>query len=427
MRFRSAIHLSSLLWLICLAGYQTASAQDAPDPQSPQAPNDRQTAQAGDIIFVEIELTPEGTVAYDDEGNRWRYSYNQQLFVLDVHSSDIGGQDPGDEGARDERVETRCTEELIIDGVATRSLFVGYDEYVEGNIRSLDRVTVKGWAKGNVTSSFGRVVVTSSGRVDGDVRAPEIDVKRGGIIRGEQIVTNELTIPDQFTMAGIWIVFGFTLALLIVAFVAGSLAPRQLQNFTQCMHRYKVKSFFLGFLSVILLPMVVGILAVTVVGIVLIPLVPVALLMSLALGMCAMGAHLTPLIYKGSSATRPLMNCFIGVMAYMLLWALVAVVLGSGPEGSGVTGWGIPLLVISILATAYPFMAGIGTALMTRFGYRQYVSYRDSRPGSEEAAPAPAPPPILDTPSESRPAGPDLRSPTVGKPPSDPGGPIEST
>lgn len=426
MSFVRSFYRLAILASVFLGLGQTVPAQEQAESSSIVVTNERQTAQPGEIIFIEIELTPEGTIAYDADGNRWRYSYNQDQFVLDTRPGETEGQGPDSEIPRDQPVETRCTEELEVDGVAIRSVFVGYDEYVEGNITSLDRVTVKGWVKGNVTSTGGRVVVTSSGRVDGDVRAREIDLKRGGVIRGSQIISDETFPPgvivEQFTTSGIWVVFAFTLVLLIIGFVVAALAPRQLQNFTECMHKYKIKSFFLGLLAIFLLPVAMGILAVTLVG----PLLlGIAVLSSLALGMCVIGFSLTPLLYKEDPFSRPLLSCFVGIMAFMLLWALVAVVIGSGPAGSGVTGWGIPLLVIAILATCYPLLAGLGTALMTRFGFRQYVSYRDARPSPEDSAPTPAPPPMPNAPGKpSIPSPP--RPPSIGHPPGEPDGPGET-
>jgi hypothetical protein len=112
---------------------------------------------------------------------------------------------------------------------------------------------------------------------------------------------------------------------------------------------------------------------------------------------------------------------------YMAVWALVALIMGSDyGDSSGYHGMGVFLLVISILGTTYPFLTGIGAAVLTRFGFRPYVSRSETQTTVDQAAPEPAPPPIPQGPQRTgRPPTPPDGGPTLPRPPeegrSDPG------
>ena len=56
-------------------------------------------------------------------------------------------------------------------------------------------------------------------------------------------------------------------------------------------------------------------------------------------------------------------------------------------------------LVISILGSIYPVFSGVGAAMLTRFGFRDYKAGPQKRHFPHKpTAPQPAPPPIPETP-----------------------------
>ena len=65
--------------------------------------------------------------------------------------------------------------------------------------------------------------------------------------------------------------------------------PRQLDNFKICMQNYRIRTYFVGFLFLILLPALILLFAITIVGIVLIPLLPLAYLFAIFVGVIAFG------------------------------------------------------------------------------------------------------------------------------------------
>jgi len=378
------------------------------------------TVQSGEILFEDIELSPEGIVAYDSAGSRWTYDFGQDCFVYDPRStvSDRFGAERSVEHETIEPVEDRCTEELVLGGTSLRTISVGIDEYVDGDVIAFGRVTIKGWVKGDVQSINKRVLVTASGQVDGNIRAPRIEIKDGGVVLGQQIVTDKFDLPVEivrtsFSSDGLWVVFGLSVALLLMAFLASSLAPRQTANVSDCIKKYKARAFAVGVLFVFLMPFLVALLAITVVGILVVPFLPFAYLLSLAMGIGAF-SHLVlqPVLLRRFGA-RPglVLNSVAGVLFFMVLWMFVATLLGSSDSVS--EGFGIFLLVISILLTLFPLMTGVGAVVLTRFGFREYVSFADHQADHDQTVPAPAPPPMKD----DLPVPPPLNLPVVPPPP----------
>lgn len=375
------------------------------------------------LVLIEIELSPEGVVGYDSAGARWVYDFEAVQFL--ASDADAGTEVGSGEGRLSdesiEPVETRCTEPKVVDIPSLTAVYVGRDEYVEGDIVAYNRVTVKGWVKGNVQSFSKTVMVTSTGQVDGNIKAPEVVIREGGIVLGEIVETPPIEIPMEvitsgFSTAGIWVVLGFTLALSLVAFLVATLAPRRLVSMTGCILSHPVKSLLTGFSFIFLLPIIVALVSLTVVGLLVVWVVPLAYFVAFAVGMCATGsqglnaitrvlAHRTPGILAGSVA---------GIAFYMGLWALAALAMGSdisgGPGGELVT-------VIAILVTCYPLMTGTGAAVLTRLGGRVYVSRRETPTEAGEPAPAPAPPPMPESPPQAERR---LPRPPTGPIPSDP-------
>lgn len=374
---------------------QAVTPDPTPEPAPPEvsAPRDSSQPVFPKPVLTTIELTPEGVFGSDTLGDWWDYDFEADRFV---HGTRTHRAERGGEIARP--VEERAVTRLEVQPYQS-TVTVGYDKYVEGNITASGRVVVKGWVRGDV-QSLTQVLVEPTGQVDGDVKAPDIVVKPGGIVLGEQktspLSSDYLTL--SYTPDGIWIVLGLYLLLLFVAFVYSVLAPRQLERIDQCMTQYRGKTFAMGVLLLLLFGPILGILAITIVGLILVILAPFAYLVAMSLGLILFGnsiARKTIFRLTGTPA-RGFLLSFAGSSLACALWLVVALLMGSANEVT--YGFGVAALVLAILTTLYPVCCGLGAAFLTRFGFRQYISFRDRQTTGEPGAPTPAPPPIPKAP-----------------------------
>jgi len=377
-----------------------------------------------DTVFYEIHLTEEGVTAVDTAGDEWHYDFEEGVWVpgsLPEGRADDRGTRRVDLTGDEIPIEERCTEEKKVKPFE-RSVWVGYEEYVDGDIIAYGRVTIKGWVKGNVKSIRKRVLVTGSGRVDGNIEAPNIIKREGAVVLGKvREVGSPLELEDitkSFSADGLIVVLSFTAFLLVFSFLTVSLLPRQMRNFDHCLSRHKVKSYLWGLLFLVLMPAILLLVMITVVGLIVVPFVPLVYLIAFGLGIVAFGNMLGrqfSLRYFGGEKGM-LLQSTLGIVLLMSLWFVVAVLLGAGDDVS--QGFGIFFLVVSILLTSFPILAGVGAAVLTRFGFKEYRLFTDSQqqPGAP-MAPAPSPPPIPEGPSlTTPPAGPE--PPRATPPPS---------
>lgn len=398
------------------------STDPSPDSLTPSLPPSR-------LIFNEIKLEDGEVLAVDTLSQRWRYQFSRGEFVLlpaRRESDRTGEGGPIDERPRP--AEMRCTEERLVRGYETSSVLIGYDEYVDGDITAFGRVTVKGWVKGNVTSINDRVLVTESGRVDGNVTAPDIVTKPGAEIRGETIIKSAYDLPvdtiaASFSGHGLIIVAAFTAFFLICAFLVHSLAPRQMEAIDTTARRHKAKTTALGFLMLLLLAPIVGLVIVTIVGILIVVFIPLAYVLAMILGLMVFGRWIGHGLMSrlGTGRRGRLLDTCIGLLLVMTLWFIVAALLGS--SGATAQGFGIFLLVVAIVLTSGPILSGIGAATLTRFGFRPLSEPVTPDGRQESPAPTPAPPPIPDVPTPPDLPGPPLRGPRPPGPGFSPGRP----
>jgi hypothetical protein len=378
--------------------------------------------QPSDTVFNEIFLTEEGVTAIDSAGDEWYYDFEEGVWVpgsLPEGRADDRGTRRVDLTGDEIPVEERCTEEKRVKRFERSPVWVGYEEYVDDDIYTLGRVTIRGWAKGNV-KSHKKVFVSASGRVDGDIEAPKITVKDGGVVLGERReVGSPLELEDitkSFSANGLIVVLSFTAFLLVFSFLTVSLMPRQMRNFDHCLSRHKLKAYFLGLLFLVLMPLILLLVMITIVGILVVPLVPLVYLVAFGLGIVVFGNILGrqfSLRYFGGEKSM-LLQSTLGIVLLMSLWFVVAVLLGAGDDVS--QGFGIFFLVVSILLTSFPILAGVGAAVLTRFGFKEYRLFTGGQQ-QPEAPMAPAPPPIPEGPSlTTPPAGPE--PPRATPPPS---------
>ncbi len=349
----------------------------------------------GDVlIFEEIELSLSGMTGIDTLGDRWRYDFDEQRFYRDLERSE---EDREWEIAAS--VEDRATERKEVT-TGQQSLVVGYDEYVEGDVIVLGRATIRGWVQGDVQSLTGRVIVTSTGRIDGDIRAPEIVADSDAIVNGRQIITDsyvfglERFLPGPFTLLII-----ATILLTVITFVVSTLMPTAMNNLTNCVRRYPGRTHAVGMLILLTAPILALVALVTIVGVLLVPFIPLLYLFALILGIIVMGRRIGEAILGWilGQSPRPIVAAYFGVSVYLSFWwGTWALQSATGPLG---TAFGIASLIVMTTVSIHPLLTGIGASVLTRlFGRRPFVSFTDRQFEDREQVPAPAPPPLPESP-----------------------------
>jgi hypothetical protein len=361
MRKAAYIAFFLLAWSFFVFGDSPTINAQTNESESEYHPND--------TVFEEMVLTEEGITAVDTSGYEWYYDFDKRTFVAGdppelTITIDGQGRRTIDLSSDELDVELRCTEEKLVKPFEHLPVWVGYEEYVEGDIIAYHRVTIKGWVKGDV-KSFKKVFVSASGQVDGNVEAPAIIDK--GLILGEKIISSSpLEVEDiarSFTVDGVIIVASFTVFFLFCGFLAVTLMPRQMTNFGQCLSRHKVKSFFLGLLFMFLLPVMVMLVTVTVVGVILVPFVPLIYLLACVLGIVTFGnviGYRFSQKYLGGEKSK-LFQSSVGILLLMTFWMIVAILLGANDDVS--QGFGIFFLVLSILLSSFPITLNLQYSL----------------------------------------------------------------
>ncbi len=236
--------------------------------------------------------------------------------------------------------------------------------------------------------------------------------------RVEQVSAPLEGLTTGISADGIIIVLVIGIVMMFFGFLIVALMPQQLANFSSCLSRHQVKCYLLGLLFLLLQPVVLTLCVITLIGIVLIPFVPMLYLAAMLMGLVSFGAAVGGYVMNRlqSNARGHQVRTLLGEFLLMVLWfAVVLLMSGANPVQRGL---GIALLVIAIVITSYPLLTGIGAALLTRFGTRQYVSYTERRP-EDNVPPAPAPPPLYDPPPVTTPSGPVMPPPPP--PPDDSG------
>ncbi|UCG62944.1 MAG: polymer-forming cytoskeletal protein [Candidatus Zixiibacteriota bacterium] len=360
-----------------------------------------------DTVFNEITLTADGVAAVDTAGYDWYYDFDRGVFVVGIpgDGEDVEAPEAPDElGDVYAPVEERDSREVKVKPVVQR-IVIDYDEYVDGNIIALGRVTIRGWVKGDVTSINNRVLIAGGGRVDGDVTASEIVVKPGGQILGERVIVDIDPgdyIPPPGSDVGMILIVIFTSVFLFFGFLIVTLLPRQTANFKTCLSENRLKAYLIGLFFMLLMPFILVLVAITIVGVVLLPFVPFVYLFAILLGVVAFGEDVGRVVlarFEGPGS-NVLLRSMVGILAFMALWFLTAALLRASADVA--RGFGVFFLVVSIVLSTYPILTGVGGAVMTRFGFKVYIPWKE-RQRRAGATVTPAPPPIPKTPPEPTP------------------------
>ncbi len=355
-----------------------------------------------DTIFNEIHLTEDGVAAVDLHGIDWYYDFEQDMFVKGLLERSTSSQTSQEYV---EPVESRCTVKKNIKTSSTKSIVIDVDEYVDHDIIVFGRVTVKGWVKGSITSYNNKVIVKSTGRVDGNINAPKIIVRDGGIVLGEQ---NEdllefSNIPSELPDNGFLVIMIIMAVLCVFLFLIIALIPEKLQVISNCFNRYKLRTTLLGLLFFFMMPMVIALIAITIIGIVVVPFVPLVYAFASVLGIAAFSHSIGSLVFGRflSAGNRIFMKSFLGFALFAISW-IMGITFMTGSEDSFMFGVGIFFFVISIIFSIVPIFGGIGAVVLTRFGTRSYASWKDKIAANPQTF-TPAPPPM--------PKGPEIKTP----------------
>ncbi len=347
-----------------------------------------------DTVFTEMYLTEDGVAAVDLNGDDWYFDFNLDMFVIgllqrtSVSQNEINDTEP---------IETRCIIEKRIKPSISKVVIIDVDEFVDHDIIVFGRVTVKGWVKGNITSYNNRVIVKSTGQVDGDINAPKIIVHDNGVVLGE---INETTIdipylPTDLPDNGFMVIMIIMSTLAVFLFLTIALLPKKLEVVSDCFSRYKLRSSLMGFLFFMLMPVVLALVAITIVGIVVLPLVPLVYLFAVILGVAAFSNLIGNYVFGRflSAGDRMFMKTFLGFSLFAISW-IIGISLMTDATDSGI---GIFFFVISIIFSLYPVFGGIGASILTRFGTRPYASWKDKISENPQNF-RPAPPPMPKAP-----------------------------
>jgi hypothetical protein len=372
-----------------------------------------------DSALVEIVLERNGVWALDSSGYEWHYDFALERFLpgpqdpvdIDRLRRMADGMDVDDDGFPKRTVAVDAIMKLD-----RGSVTIAENEWVDGDVIAWERVTIKGWVKGDVISYQNRVLVTRTGQVDGDVKAPRVIIREGGEVNGE-IIEEAFGIGNisaPFSKEGLIVAIVFSGLAILGTLILVPLMPRQVKAVSDCAVNFKGRCFAIGFLLWPGMALVFVLLVITIVGVLLIPLVPLLYLLAILLGFIAYGATIGRAILGLVGGKRSyLVQSLIGVTILMAPWPICGYLMGGNDPTA--YGFGIFILVMSNLVTIFVGCCGIGAAFLTRFGFRPYKTYSTHGAGS---APAPAPPPIPEPPSFSPP--PEPMSPKSGETRPDP-------
>lgn len=390
-RFKRVIVILGLIPLLAAITVMAADDRDlsfTPEDERSEV-GDLPTARDNqpDTVFIDIKMANGTVVGQDTYGNWWQYDFENREFIPFRPDQTV-------ENSLAEPVEDRCTRRKRVRVGTYDDVLIGFEEYVEGDVIALRKIVISGWVKGDVQSFFGEVIVNTAGQVDGEIKAPQVLVKPGGVVSGETFITDQLNLSvAAIAEQAMPILIVITLVFLFVGFLLVSLMPRQLAVVGACMTNYKSRSVLVGLLTALIIaPIAIAVLALTVIGWM---IVPVAGMVAVAMGLVSYGNQLGTriLAWRNISLSSMMIPSLLGMSVFSLLW-LGAVWLAVYPTAL-VQALGVLLLFLVLILTAYPLLSGLGAALLTRFGYNEYVGLSHSQ---RDEIQTPAPPPLPESP-----------------------------
>lgn len=367
-----------------------------------------------DTVF-EHSLFKNGSLTAEDSlGREWEYDNRLRAFRLrweQVRSSGTGREGMVFISDDDTVIVSRDRDPDWAQSVKrvrranTKKIHVRADEYVPRSITGARKVTIDGLVEGDVIS-LKEVVVGPTGVIDGDVSAPVIKVRSGGLITGaETEVVGDLEFTREFgneyrrviDFGAIPIFVGLASLLILIAFVSLSVAPNAVSRTSEAISSNTWTTIWVGLVSIMALPIVLSVLCVTIVGIPLAVIAALAMVVAIPVGIVAYSQYSgrAALAAYGVEDSTHLRKIVVGILILIGLWTLAFALQASRAEF--LASIGVVLLIISILFSAVAVLAGIGGVALTRFGRREYT--RQPGRGRSGYPPPPSPPPTPKPPA----------------------------
>ncbi len=396
-------------------------------PEAPEAPGTKPEVEvilipdsrvsistsSPDTIFENSHYENGVLTAEDSLGHQWEY--DSRLGVFRLRWEEVRSTGSGREGMmyfnNDDTVFVSrdrdlgwAEEDKRVRKMTTRKVHVRAEEYVSRAIESSKRITIDGLVEGDVTS-LKEVVVGSTGVVDGDVRAPSIKVRSGGLITGDETeVESGIEFGEEFEkeyrriidFGEIPIFVGLAALLILVAFISLSVAPDSISRASLAIGSHLWTTIWVGFLSLLFLPMALGLLSITVVGIPVAIVIALATPVALLVGIVAYSqfSGKTALAAYGEEGATRIRNIVVGILIIIGLWTFAFLLATSSADF--LSGIGVFLIVISIIFSSVAIFSGVGAVVLTRFGKREYTP--KPRGPHRGYPPPPNPPPTPQPP-----------------------------
>ncbi|MCX6826965.1 MAG: polymer-forming cytoskeletal protein [candidate division Zixibacteria bacterium] len=366
-----------------------------------KAPVPNRDSSVKDTVFRDLHLSPEGVYAVDSDGTEWEYDFSHNIFIK--HGK--GNQQTETIFRRQQNGSVYLSDSLKanlystikkVKGLQLGAIEIGPDEKVDGPLMAVGPIIIQGLVNGDVTS-YKKITVTSTGEITGDANAPEIAKMRGGIIRGRRHETSlpqmaEIHLFEKISYGGL-IVNAIILTILIFCgFLAVAIIPKPTFRIKYCIQTRFFRSFFVGFISWILLIPLFALLCLTIIGIpIAILVMPLGLILGVILGSVGLGQLVGERFnqFLGGRFNSQILQAIVGITILYLLWIIVSLL---GLSKSGLyQGLSISFMVLAIIIWSVGGTAGLGAVILTRFGSRSYDKIKNL--SFEAGALPPSPPP----------------------------------
>ena len=251
-------------------------------------------------------------------------------------------------------------------------------------------LSVNGEVTGNITATGGNVSLMNGAIVRGDVNMIGSSLQRSNQARVDGDINEQARGPFQFalprtnlriprldiSMNPVWEFMTFLFQSFLVSALAvlvGMFWPRQTTRVARTAVTQPLVSGGLGLLTVIVVPIVMLVLAITLI------LIPVSLLVGLVLGIVLLFGWIAIGMEVGQRMASLFKTEWALPVAAGLGTLVLSIIVGGVGKYVWCIGWLAPVLVL---------LVGLGSVLLTRFGTQDYPPYA-GLPPAQPTGPAP--------------------------------------
>lgn len=329
-------------------------------------------------VYSEIRVDDRGILLIDTLGNEYDLQISRE-------SGSSGEEISPAAGVPLTPIVPDVPEGLYTDTIASisrvgGSVTVAANEYVDGDVVVVGgNATVKGRVGGSVTST-GRVRVTSTGIVDGDVSGSKIIEEPGSQIVG-RVKEQSISIPFpeaewprvRHTNPGAPLAVGLVWLLIHLAITVGcaTIFEKSTERLRAVFHQNIFKSLVVGLLFEIMLLPIVAVLVITIIGI---PVafigLPLAMVAAGFLGFAAFCLFISDYVKSknGSGKESRFQQILVG---FAILQApVIGFFLGLALDSQAMA---IVFGIVSGMLLLIVFTASAGAVILTRFGSREHT------------------------------------------------------